>query len=93
MNFFKKFECGYTRGTRAKQHVRIPRKTQMRVTRGNRAKRRRAKRARTINTSSRSSRSRSRSSSSSSSSSSRSRSSNIIADVVEKILIVKLIKL
>ena len=26
MNFFKKFKFGYTRGTRAKQHVRIPRK-------------------------------------------------------------------
>ena len=69
MNFFKKFEWGYTRGIRAKQHVRKPHKTQTRVTRGNRAKRRRAKRARTINTSS-------NSSSSSSSSRSSSRSSN-----------------
>ena len=55
LNFFEKFNCGYTRGTRAKQHARNPRKTQTRVTRGNRAKRRRAEPARTINTSSSSS--------------------------------------
>ena len=51
----KKFECGCTCGIRAEEHARNPRKTQMRITRGTRAKRRRAEPARTINTSSSSS--------------------------------------
>ena len=72
INFLKKIECDDARGTRAEQHARNPRETQTRITRGTRAKRRRAEPARTINTSS----SRSRNSSSSSTSSSSSRSSS-----------------
>ena len=74
INFLKKIECDDERGTRAEQHARNPRETQTRITRGTRAKRRRAEPARTINTCS--SRSRNSSSSSTSSSSSSSRSSS-----------------